>query len=184
MSVFGRFAVAALVLTGSAVAAVVAANNEDVYGGVTGAMGGLAENFVLARTLISGEAHLTDPHLAETDPHLAETDNEARVAKADRSRIEPASVVTHVEVIGGGAKQRIVLLDPSGAEVYAHDPATNTTIVAKDAIIPSITVRDGPDAVAELRVVTAAPAVEAPSELRQALAEGASEPGLFYREDL
>lgn len=169
MSVFSRYSVAALVFTGSVAAAAYAANDQRFYDAVTGAVAGVAENFVLASAMMSGDAHL-EYGVDEFE-------------KAYTDRIESASVVTHVEVIGGGPKQRIVLLDPDGNEVYSHDPENNTTIVAKDTIIPSITVRDDPNAVAELRVVTAAPAVEAPEELRQALADG-TRPNLFYREDL
>jgi len=169
MSVFSRFSVAALVFAGSVAAAAYAANDQRFYDAVTGAVAGVSENFVLASHMMAAENHLE----YGTDAF----------EKAYTDRIESASVVTHVEVIGGGPKQRIVLLDPDGREVYTHDPENNTTIVAKDAIIPSITMRDDPDAVAELRIVTAAPAVEAPEELRQALADGAL-PELFYREDL
>ncbi|MBJ3774597.1 hypothetical protein [Acuticoccus mangrovi] len=172
MSVFSRYAVAALVFTGSVAAAAYAANHEDFYNKVTGSVAGMTENFMLAGSMVSG------------DRHLADYSDDGVGVKRDTDRIESASVVTHVEVIGGGSKQRIVLLDPDGREVYTHDPLSNTTIIAKDAIIPSITVRDDPDAIAELRVVTAAPAVEAPAELRQALASGADQPELFYREDL
>jgi len=171
MSVFSRYSAAALVFTGSVAAAAFAANDARVHDAVTGAVAGLTEQFVTAGSMMSGDLHLEDP-TAEVGFEKAYTD-----------RIESASVVTHVEVIGGGQKQRIVLLDPDGREVYSHDPMTNTTIVAKDAIIPSITVRDDPNATAELRVVTAAPAVEAPAELRQALNDG-TRPDLFYREDL
>ncbi|MCF3933207.1 hypothetical protein L1787_07250 [Acuticoccus sp. M5D2P5] len=172
MSVFGRYAVAALVFTGSVAAAAYAANHEDFYNKVTGSVAGLTDNMVMASTMLSGDAHLANPY--EDMPTKRETD-----------RIESASVVTHVEVIGGGKKQRIVLLDPDGREVYSHDPLRNTTVIAKDTIIPSITVRDSEDDIAELRVVTAAPAIEAPEELRQALATGAADqPELFYREDL
>ena len=169
MSVFGRYAVAALVFTGSVAAAAYAANDRQFYDGVTGAVSSLSSNMVRAGSMVSGDVHLDDPAYSE---------------KATTDRIEAASVVTHVEVIGGGAKQRIVLLNPDGEEVYSHDPATNTTIVAKDVIVPSITVREAPDSVAELRVVTAAPAIEAPAELRQALAAEETAANLFYREDL
>jgi len=171
MSVFSRYSVAALVLTGSVAAAAYAANDRDFYDSVRGAVAGVTDNFVLAGTMLSGDQHLYDP--ADGYDEKPYTD-----------RIESASVVTHVEVIGGGQKQRIVLLDPDGREVYTHDPEKNTTIVAKDTIIPSVTVREDPDATAELRVVTAAPPVEAPEELRQALAAGDQNPGVFYREDL
>lgn len=172
MSVFSRYAVAAAVFTGSVAAAAYAANHEDFYNGVTRSVSGLAENVMLAGSMLSGDAHLANPA------------NDGRFVKSNNDRVDSASVVTHVEVIGGGSKQRIVLLNPDGEEVYSHDPMSNTTIVAKDAIIPSITVRDDPDAIAELRVVTAAPAVEAPAELRQALAAGEVAPEIFYREDL
>ncbi|WP_157961683.1 hypothetical protein [Acuticoccus kandeliae] len=171
MSVISRYAVAALVFTGSVAAAAYAANHEDFYNKVTGSVSGLADNVLMAGVMLSGDAHIDNPY-GDT------------IGKRDNDRIESASVVTHVEVIGGGKKQRIVLLDPDGREVYSHDPLNNTTIIAKDAIIPSITVRDSEDEIAELRVVTAAPAIEAPTELRQALASGADQPELFYREDL
>ena len=173
MSVFGRYAVAAFVFTGAVATGAYAANHEDFYNRVTGTVTSLADNVVMASAMMSGDEHLANPEL----------EGETTV-KRNTDRIESSSVVTHVEVIGGGAKQRIVLLDPNGEEVYTHDPEHNMTIIAKDVVIPSITVRDDPNAIAELRVVTAAPAVQAPQELRQALASGAVEPELFYREDL
>lgn len=170
MSVFGRATVATLVFAGSVGAAIYAANNHEFYDAVTGTVAETAEGVLMAGSLVSGDAH------------LAGEDEGFR--KTSYDRIEGSSVVTHVEVIGGDGKQRIVLLDPEGREVYTHDPEHNMTIIAKDAIIPSITVRDDPDAIAELRVVTAAPAVEAPEELRQALAFDGPAPDMFYREDL
>ncbi|WP_420392070.1 hypothetical protein [Acuticoccus sp.] len=133
-------------------------------------VGDLTRSVELASDIMSGDAHLADP-------------SGGRMAKQDVERIASSSVVTHVEVVGGGATQRIVLLDPNGEEVFTHDPEANTTIIAKDVVIPSITVRDGPNEMAELRVVTAAEVVEAPVELKQALLSGDS-PDLFYREDL
>lgn len=170
MSVLGRYAVAALVFTGSVTAAVYATQNNGFNDAVTGTVSGFVAPMVTAANMVSGDVHLDDPA----------SDG---VMKSD-DRIAASSVVTHVEVIGGGTKQRIVLLDPEGREVFTHDPEANTTIIAKDTIIPSITVRDDKDAVAELRVVTAAPAIEAPAELKQALADGEAAPDLFYREDL
>lgn len=169
MSFLGRYKIAALVLAGSVSAAAYAANNEEFYNVVTSAVSDSAEAVIMAGALVNGDEHFID---------------ETEFRKSSYDRIEPASVVTHVEVIGGAGKQRIVLLDPQGREVYTHDPDNNTTIIAKDTIIPSITVRENEDAIAELRVVTAAPAVEAPEELRQALAYDAPSPSLFYREDL
>lgn len=170
MSVLGRTAIAALVFTGSVAAAAYAANNEKFYNGVTSAVGHLTQNVEVAGNMMSGEAHIANP-ARDGD------------VKRNMERIESSSVVTHVEVVGGGPRQRIVLLDPNGEEVFTHDPEANTTVIAKDVVIPSITVRDSPNEIAELRVVTAAPAIEAPAELRQALADNAARPDLFYRDD-
>ncbi|MEM7694324.1 MAG: hypothetical protein AAF318_07720 [Pseudomonadota bacterium] len=173
MPVFGRTFVVAAIFTGSVAAAAIAANNDRFYGDVTSAMSALAGNFVLAGDLITGDAHLDDPTVVETGD------------KQFNDRIASSSVVTHVEVIGGGPKQRIVLLNPEGQEVFSHDPELNTTTVAKDAVIPSVTVRESDTAIAELRLVTAAPVVETPTELRDALVAGVTNtPELFYREDL
>ena len=173
MSVLSRITIVAAVFTGSVAVAAVAVNDDRVYNAVTGSMTSMAGHFVTAGEMVSGDVHLAGPGQELVGDKLYD------------DRIASSSVVTHVEVIGGGPKQRIVLLNPDGQEVFSHDPEANTTIVAKDAIIPSITVRDTPSATAELRVVTAAPKVEAPAELREALVAGVSEqPELFYREDL
>lgn len=170
MSVFSRTTVVTLVFAGSVAAAAYAANDEDFYNAVTGAVTQTAETVLLAGKMVSGDAH----------SHGVDDDGR----KTNYDRIDSASVVTHVEVIGGGGTQRIVLLDPEGREVYTHDPDNNMTIVAKDVIIPSITVRDEPGAMAELRVVTAAPAIDAPQELRSALSYNGPRPDMFFREDL
>jgi hypothetical protein len=173
MSVVTRTTVVALVFTGSVAAAAYAANNDQFYSSVTNSVSNLAGNFVTAGAMVSGDFHLDDPSF------------ESYGDKRFNERIASSSVVTHVEVIGGSGKQRIVLLNPDGEEVYSHDPEHNTTIVAKDVVIPSITYRDGPNEMAELRVVTAAPAIKAPAELREALVAGVTDqPDLFYKEDL
>ncbi len=172
MSVFGRYAVAALVFTGSVAVAGYAASNEEFHNAVTATVQGVASDMALASTMISGDDHLADPSL------------EDGAVKRNDDRIESSSVVTHVELIGGDHKQRIVLLDPEGREVFTHDPEANTTIIAKDVVIPSITLRDDPSATAELRVVTAASPIEVPQELVQALASGATDPNVFYRDEL
>lgn len=159
------------VFFGAAAAAVYASADPRFYTAVTTNVAGLSDHFVRAGSMVAGDLHLEDP---TADIGLFKNDD----------RIEAASVVTHVEVIGGGPTQRIVLLNPQGEEVFTHDPEANTTIIAKDAIIPSVTVRDAPDSVAELRVVTAAPVIEAPAELQAALATGETAPDLFYRGDL
>lgn len=128
--------------------------------------------------LLADEEHLRAPVTYEDG-------REGTSGKVDLSRIESASVVTHVEVVSGDRPPKIILLDPDGNVVYESDPANNTTTLARDVIIPSVTVREDPDAVAELRVVTAAPPVRAPVELQEALTAELTEPaGMFYREDL
>lgn len=159
------------IFLGAGAAAVYASADPRFYDVVRSNAAGLSDHFVQAGAMVAGDLHLADP---TADIGLFKNDD----------RIEAASVVTHVEVIGGGPTQRIVLLNPQGQEVFMHDPEANTTIVAKDTIIPSVTLRDAPDAVAELRLVTAAPAIEAPAELQAALSEGASPRDLFYRGDL
>jgi len=173
MSAFGRITLAAAILTGSVAAAALAANNERFYDAVTTSVSDIAGNFVIAGAMLSGDEHLADPSYEQFGDKIFD------------DRIPSSSVVTHVEVVGGGPKQRIVLLNPQGQEVFTHDPESNTTIVAKDVIIPSVTFRDAPDAMTELRLITAAPRIEAPEELREKLVAGISEqPELFYREDL
>lgn len=174
MSVFGRFAVAALVFTGSVAVAGYAASNEDFLNDVTSTVQGVTQDMALAGSMISGQQHLA----GDGD------EGEAGSPKRDSNRIESSSVVTHVELIGGDKRQRIVLLDPEGREVFTHDPEANTTIIAKDVVIPSITLRDDPSATAELRVVTAASPIEVPQDLVQALSTGATDPNVFYRDEL
>ena len=66
--------------------------------------------------------------------------------------IDPAAVVSHVELIG--PKGAVVeFRDPSGALVYHSDPVNNTTVVAKNAVIPSFTVREREGDMAELKLV-------------------------------
>lgn len=173
MSVFGRITLAAAVFTGSVAAAALAANNERFYDAVTTSVADVANNFLIAGPMLSGDAHLDDPSYEQFGDKMYD------------DRIASSSVVTHVEVVGGGGMQRIVLLNPQGQEVFTHDPEHNTTTVAKDVMIPSITFRDAADSMTELRLVTAAPKIDPPAALREKLVAGITEqPELFYREDL
>ena len=132
MSVLGRTAIVALVFTGSVAAAAYAANNEDFYNGVTSTVSHLTRNVEMASDVMAGDAHISDPA-------------GAHVAKRNTDRIESSSVVTHVEVVGGGPRQRIVLLDPNGEEVFTHDPEANTTIIASQVRTPNVAPsRSGP----------------------------------------
>ena len=91
---------------------------------------------------------------APTVSHSESTEHSDRLASA---RIAKSAAATHVEVIGdfNGKPPQIVLLAPDGTEIYRTEPVHNRTIVAKDTIIPSITVRDKPGATTQLVVVAA-----------------------------
>ena len=68
--------------------------------------------------------------------------------------IDPASVVSHVELIG--PKGTVVeFRDPQGRLVFRSDPVTNTTVVAKNTVIPSFTVVERAGDRAELKLVNA-----------------------------
>jgi hypothetical protein len=73
--------------------------------------------------------------------------------------IDPASVVSHVELIG--PKGTVVeFRDPKGRLVYRSDPVSNTTMVAKNTIIPSFTVLERAGDRADLKLVnTETPAI-------------------------
>lgn len=106
-------------------------------------------------------------------------------AASGENRIESSSVVTHVEVIGGSQDAKIVLLDPNGDVVFETDPTRNSTVIARDVIVPSVTVRSGEGETVELRVVSAAPPVKAPMALADALENGERlGADIFYRGDL
>jgi hypothetical protein len=66
--------------------------------------------------------------------------------------IDPAAVVSHVELIG--PKGAVVeFRDPAGNLVYRSDPVNNTTVVAKNVVIPSFTVREREGDMAEMTLV-------------------------------
>ena len=66
--------------------------------------------------------------------------------------VDPSAVVTHVELIG--PKGTVVeFRDPQGHIVFRSDPVSNTTVVAKNTVIPSFTVRERPGDMAELKLV-------------------------------
>lgn len=66
--------------------------------------------------------------------------------------VDPAAVVSHVELIG--PKGAVVeFRDPAGNLVYRSDPVNNTTVVAKNVVIPSFTVRERAGDMAEMTLV-------------------------------
>ena len=66
--------------------------------------------------------------------------------------VGPKAVVSHVELIG--PKGAVVeFRDPAGNLVYRSDPVANTTVVVKNAVIPSFTVRQHEGDMAELKLV-------------------------------
>lgn len=76
--------------------------------------------------------------------------------------VDPATVVSHVELIG--PKGAVVeFRDPSGNLVYRSDPLNNTTVVSKNVVIPSFTVREREGDTAELTLVNIPEKPEAPA---------------------
>jgi hypothetical protein len=101
-----------------------------------------------------GVLALTSVNAGMTAFHVYRGDRLVTPTKAPvtYSDIDPTSVVSHVELIG--PKGAVVeFRDPSGNLVYRSDPLTNTTVVAKNANIPSFTVREHAGDLAELKLV-------------------------------
>ena len=103
---------------------------------------------ILALTSVS--ASLSEPPLSRGDRIAMPV--RAPIAYGD---LDPAAVVSHVELIG--PKGTVVeFRDPRGKIVFRSDPLSNTTVVARDAIIPSFTSREKPGDLAQLKLVNTA----------------------------
>jgi len=107
-----------------------------------GTLAGLAgAASILAALAASGSAQSTDRRMAN-----AAVDS-GRGGKGDRlvepSRRQP-SRVTSVELVGL-SQTTVILRDRDGTVVYRSDPVTNTTLVGKDADIPTVTVKETAD---------------------------------------
>ncbi|MDR3374375.1 MAG: hypothetical protein P4L98_11665 [Ancalomicrobiaceae bacterium] len=106
---------------------------------------------------VIGLVALTSVNASIGTQHIMRSDRLAPAIKPPITfgDIDPASVVSHVELIG--PKGTIVeFRDPAGKLVYRSDPVTNTTIVAKNTVIPSFTVKEKAGDVAELKLVNTA----------------------------
>ncbi|MDQ4059986.1 MAG: hypothetical protein M3145_02635 [Pseudomonadota bacterium] len=72
-------------------------------------------------------------------------------AKQDRSdgvvrRTLPKTTVVSEVQIAGAAGTVVTLLDPEGRVVYRSDPAQRETVVTRDALIPTASLRISPEA--------------------------------------
>jgi hypothetical protein len=69
----------------------------------------------------------------------------ARVHKGDRLASRPVSqrktVITSIEVVGL-SHTAIVYRDRDGRLLFKSDPMSNVTLVAKDVVLPQVTIRD------------------------------------------
>ena len=103
---------------------------------------------------IVGALALSSVHASIDAFHAYRGDRLAAAVRAPvaYTDVDPSAVVSHVELIG--PKGTVVeFRDPSGNLVYRSDPVTNTTVVVKNAVIPSFTVREREGDMAELKLV-------------------------------
>lgn len=86
-----------------------------------------------AATLISGMAPVSSAH---AEGIASRKGDRVEAARPAATLAQPATV----EVVGVGAAN-VILRDGSGTILYRSDRVANTTLVAKDADLPSITVK-------------------------------------------
>jgi len=123
-------------------------------------------------TVLSASHFIADTH----DPLTFLRDGVAPAAaaagaadKADRitaRRTDDAKAVVATVEIVGLQNTAIVYRDRNGAVLYSTDPLTNTTVVAKNLKVPSVTVRNAPKA----------PVREVPADKPEAADEKAKRP--------
>lgn len=137
---------------------------------LTGAVIGLTVGFLAAGSWTSpagsnaagsamiGPAQAAQRSAAETAPvsnQAGKSDRlESEAVRSARTRgIEASAIVSHVE-IAGPRDAVVTLVDSEGRTVYRSDALRNETLIVRDAIIPSVTVRETTDSTAELRVIS------------------------------
>ncbi|MFL4970307.1 MAG: hypothetical protein ACJ8FU_18770 [Xanthobacteraceae bacterium] len=119
---------------------------------VAGITGGFLATVGILSLAISGptswqivSSTLTSP-LTRTADQLDRAHKGDRLASPKRSGAQDRSVVTTVEVIGV-RDTAIVYRNRDGTILFRTDPVANVTIVAKDATLPEVTVREHSEAV-------------------------------------
>jgi len=85
---------------------------------------------------------------AQAGPAQAQHESVNRAAKADRLALppdyrRPTRTVASVEVVGVH-DAAIVYRDREGNVLFATDPVSNVTVIAKGFVVPQLTVRDTP----------------------------------------
>jgi len=119
---------------------------------VAGIAGGFLATVGILSLAISGptswqivSSTLTSP-LTRTADQLDRAHKGDRLASPKRSGAQDRSVVTTVEVVGV-RDTAIVYRNRDGSILFRTDPVANVTIVAKDATLPEVTVREHSQAV-------------------------------------
>ena len=116
-------------------------------GTLTGIVGAA---LLLANLVVSGSAQSTDR------PSVRAAAVGGGAVKGDLLATEgsrrPATRVTTVELVGL-SQTTVILRDRDGGIVYRSDPVTNTTLVAKGADIPTVTVKNAADSTAQRQPV-------------------------------
>jgi hypothetical protein len=119
---------------------------------LAGIAGGFLATVGLLSLAISGPTSWQIVSSALTSPQTRTADQLDRSHKGDRlsghkpSVAQDRSVVTTVEVVGV-RDTAIVYRNRDGSVLFRTDPVANVTIVAKDAVLPEVTVREHSDAV-------------------------------------
>jgi hypothetical protein len=113
----------------------------------TGTVAGLAgAALILATIVASGSAQSTDRRATSAAADLDPSGKGHRLP-AEPSARHP-SRVTAVELVGL-SQTTVILRDRDGTIVYRSDPVTNTTLVGKDADIPTVTIKESADSTAQ-----------------------------------
>jgi hypothetical protein len=119
---------------------------------LAGIAGGFLATVGILSLAISGPASWQIVSSALTSPLTRTADQLDRSHKGDRLAVHKASVtqdrsvVTTVEVVGV-RDTAIIYRNRDGSILFRTDPVANVTIVAKDAVLPEVTVREHSEAV-------------------------------------
>jgi hypothetical protein len=103
--------------------------------------------FKLAPYLIGGLAtlavmdHLSPPAATASRDNSATTGSERAVTVVNRSQKGDRLAITR-HASGGAPDTAIVYRDRDGKVLFQTDPLSNTTVVAKDVMLPEVTVRE------------------------------------------
>lgn len=118
-----------------------------------------AAGVLLASLVISGGAD--DEATQQARSGRQSPVNHARILEVpdgtiDQSRLPSMEASAQIEINGKKNGARITIVDSDGEILFETDTSRNMTTIARDSVIPSVTVREatGDDDVIELRVTT------------------------------